>query len=176
VAQQEDKDDVAGTSDRKVGRRSFLASAATAAAGVVAGADAGAEPAEKTLLAPPCGLYCGSCDDYAAGICHGCACDCGKCNGAPQARACSVRKCADARGAEHCGTCREFACSLLIGFCNDPIWVSHRCAIDNLRRRNRLGTRRWLAEQADYWRDPSRRKAMLFLLSECKERARRARG
>jgi len=157
-------------------RRALVRAAGSAVAGLAVGArgDTGSVAAESALLAPPCGLYCGSCDDFVHGICHGCGCSCGHCNGEPQARACAIRECSDERGVEHCGRCAEFPCTKLIAFCNDPIWFSHGVAIENLRRRTRIGTPAWLAEQAEYWSDPERLRRMLFLLAECKEREARA--
>lgn len=165
-----------GPGPARLNRRALVRAAGAAVAGLAIGAtaDGGSTTEERSLLAPPCGLYCGSCDDFVHEICHGCGCRCGHCNGNAQASGCVIRQCADRRGVEHCGLCAELPCTALIAFCHDPIWFSHGVAIENLRRRARIGTAAWLAEQADYWSDPDRMRRMLFLLAECKERAGRA--
>ncbi len=160
----------------RLSRRALLLAAGTAAAGLAgaAHADGGEVVAGGPQLAPPCGLYCGACDDLEQGNCHGCGCACGHCAAAGQERRCAVLACAREHRVEHCGLCREFPCTALIGFCNDPIWFSHRAAIENLRRRARIGTAAWTAEQAEYWSNPDNKRRMLFLLAECKERAAKA--
>lgn len=160
----------------RMDRRALLLAAGSAAVGLAgaAHADGGEQQVGGPRMAPPCGLYCGACDDLASGNCHGCGCACGHCAAEGQAGQCAIQRCAAKRRVEHCGACSELPCTELIGFCNDPIWFSHRSAIENLRRRARIGTEAWLAEQAEYWSDPDRKRRMLFLLAECKERAAKA--
>ena len=45
---------------------------------------------------------------------------------------------------------------MLIEFCFDPIWRSHRPVIENLRRQKKIGYEAWLAEQKEYWSDPEK--------------------
>ncbi len=163
-------------------RRRFLKAGAAGAAAIVSAGAAGAAdaavavpkeaPVNGATLAPACGLYCGACGDHAAKTCHGCGCDCGRCAGKGHARACEIAKCAEGRKLAHCGECGDFACTRLVGFCFDPVWRTHLPVIEDLRRRKAIGTDKWLAEQAEYWRDGDRLAARIAMHAECERKWR----
>jgi hypothetical protein len=105
-------------------------------------------------LAPACGLYCEVCSDYIeTKECHGCRCDCKSCAGIGHAAHCDISQCAASKKVEHCGLCEDFPCTMLSQFANDPVWTTHLVVIDNLKRRAKIGTSKWLEEQKEYWSD-----------------------
>lgn len=112
---------------------------------------------DGNLLAP-CGLYCGICNDFNTGECKGCAsgCECGKCAACWHHTHCDIAQCAEKRGHKTCAECEDLPCTMLIEFCFDPIWRSHRPVIENLRRQKKIGFEAWLAEQKEYWSDPEK--------------------
>ena len=161
-------------------RREFLKASVTGAAALALGARA-ALAQEKAMtheadvtLAPPCGLYCGICGARASYDCHGCGCDCGMCAGQGHATSCKIARCAAERKVDSCADCKEFACTRLIQFCYDPIWRTHAPVIENLRRRKTVGTKAWLAEQEEFWKDEKHREGWMALGRECSERNRQA--
>ena len=113
----------------------------------------------KTCLAGACGLYCGTCssDD-----CHGCGCKCGQCAGSGRLGVCPVGPCISSRKVESCADCEEFPCTRLIEFTHDPVFTTHAVCIDNLRRRQRIGTEKWIEEQKEYFSDDRNRKMSRF--------------
>ncbi len=127
-------------------------------------------------LAPACGLYCGICADHQSGECHGCGCDCGRCAGQAHAAQCATAHCAASRKIESCADCAELPCTKLIQFAFDPIWRTHGVCIENLRRRKQIGTARWLAEQAAYWKDEQARRGWAALYEECSVKWRQAKS
>jgi hypothetical protein len=125
------------------------------------------EEQKSTFFAAPCGLYCGICLEQACGKCHGCGCDCGKCNGQGRIKSCAIAKCAKSRNLESCAQCADLPCSRLIQFTCSPIWRTHTPCIENLRRQKQIGTQAWLAEQEAYWQDVNLREAWHQLGREC---------
>lgn len=123
-------------------------------------------------LSPACGLYCGVCADYVAGQCHGCGCACGACAGQAHVDHCAIVKCVRERNLESCADCDELPCTRVIQFTNDPIWTTHSVCIENLRRRKRIGTDRWMLEQEHHWSDERRRKTEVRHHDECARRWR----
>lgn len=155
-------------------RRQFLAGAGALAANLTPLRVLATEPegdAKDRLLAPPCGLYCGTCDEFAAGRCHGCGCGCGKCHGKFSADHCEIYACATSHRVEHCGVCTEFPCTKLIGASFDPTWLPQG-QIENLRRRVKIRTKPWIVEQRKHW-TPDRKRALHLALAECKARQER---
>ena len=129
------------------------------------------ETSEK-YLAPACGLFCGCCEALLIDKdCHGCGCDCGKCAGSEQASGCKIRECASGRGYESCADCPELPCTRLNQFVHDPVWRTHLPALENLRRRKRIGTEKWIEEQKAYWSDPMRLDREIKCHQECNQRA-----
>ncbi len=127
--------------------------------------------AEPVRPAAPCGLYCGICgDNIKTGECHGCGCDCGGCAGAWHMAHCRIAQCVTERGHESCAACPQLPCTRLVQFCCDPIWRTHRPVIENLRRRQRIGTEAWIAEQEEFWSDPVRKRRWLASGEDCKRR------
>jgi len=125
------------------------------------------------LLAAPCGLYCGACGEYVNGKCHGCPCPCGQCAGAKYAAGCEVVKCVRGRKIESCADCPELPCTRIIQMANDPVWGTGSLNVENLRRRKRLGTDAWLAEQKQYWSDTKKRDRWIARARECMDRAQK---
>jgi hypothetical protein len=128
-------------------------------------------PNDKKKLAPPCGLYCGSCSELLLDeTCHGCGCECGLCAAAPHRAACALYCCVTEKGLESCAECDDFPCTRLIQFAYDPIWRTHLPVLENLRRRQRISVEAWLDEQEAYWADQRRLDRWLQLHRECKAR------
>lgn len=127
----------------------------------------------QTSLAAPCGLYCGVCNDRAAGECHACGCACGHCAGSAHVDYCAIAQCARDRGHESCADCIDLPCTRLIQFTNDPIWRTHASCIENLRRRRKIGTAAWLREQEAYWADLDVRAIWDAFAAGCSARYRR---
>lgn len=155
-------------------RRTFLKGAGVVAAaftlepGQTAGEVAAAPSDDKdALLAAPCGLYCGTCDEHAAGTCHGCKCKCGKCDGIGHAEGCRINKCASGRRLDSCSKCPDMPCTALVGFAMDPIWRTHAPCIENLRRQNKIGVQAWLREQAAFWSDEQELRKWRMFGDEC---------
>jgi hypothetical protein len=129
------------------------------------GAPAGAK--EPKPLAAPCGLYCGVCPEHLDGKCHGvCGCSCGQCEGAKFAKGCETAQCVFGKGLESCADCPELPCTRLIMSANDPLYVTGAPNLENLRRRKRIGTDAWLAEQKQYWSDTKKRDRWVKLIRE----------
>ena len=127
---------------------------------------------ERAKLAAPCGLYCGACIDYLVyKSCHGCDCECGKCDASGHHERCDIFKCCVKQNDhEACYQCDEFPCSILIRFCYDPVWLHHLPVIENLRRRKMLGTDEWLKEQAKTWSNEWYLQRWIWLQKECEKR------
>jgi hypothetical protein len=58
--------------------------------------------ADLVELAPPCGMYCGSCKFYLAEKCEGCK--------RMRKEICPIWKCAEECGVRFCGECEHFPC------------------------------------------------------------------
>jgi hypothetical protein len=73
------------------------------------------------------------------------------CPGCPAANAkmfwgeCRVSKCCGNKGHEHCGKCTNFACAALNEFAYDPVQGDNGARLENLKKRNEIGTEAWLA-------------------------------
>lgn len=97
----------------------------------------------KRRLAAVCGLYCGTCEGFAAegGTCRGCAYQLGLAvDGECQIFQCCVVE----RGLEHCGLCVDFPCQLFLSSAG-PMEVQRRYR--SLLRRAEVGTDVWIEEQ-----------------------------
>lgn len=131
---------------------------------------------EDLKLAAPCGLYCGACIDYLVyKSCHGCACECGKCDASGHRETCSIYKCCfEQRGNKACYECEEFPCSILIRFCYSPVWLHHLPVIENLRRRKTIGSEKWVKEQKENWSNEWYLRRWLWLQKECEKRLERS--
>jgi hypothetical protein len=144
--------------------------AATVAASAVASADekpATEQPAQKPgekapRLAGACGLFCGACSDMKEGRCHGCGCACGECVASSHAKHCKMVNCTAKKGLSNCGECKNSPCVNLTMHTHDPIWRSHAQSLDNLKRRNTIGTDAWIAEQQKFWADEDNQKKWAF--------------
>jgi hypothetical protein len=130
--------------------------------------------ANRRNLAAPCGLYCGACIAYLVSkTCHGCMCTCGNCDAKSLRKKCRIHSCCFKRhNIEACCKCKDFPCSLLTQFCHDPVWTTHSTVIENLRRRKKLGTDKWLEEQARTWRDRKYLCRWLWLQEKCMNKSR----
>ncbi len=131
----------------------------------------GTKVSDRGMLAPACGLYCGVCADKISGQCHGCGCECGKCAGKWRHDHCEIHKCSKGRGLESCAACTDLPCTMLIQFAHDPVWTTHSVCIDNLKRRRKLGTSKWIDEQKNYWSDENRVKKETYHHDECARKA-----
>lgn len=131
---------------------------------------------DEPKLAAPCGLYCGACIDYAVyESCHGCGCDCGKCDASGHHERCEIYTCCvKQKGFEACYECQEFPCSKLIQFCYNPVWLHHLPIIENLRRRKNIGTENWLKEQEKTWSNEWYLKRWIWFQKECEKRLERS--
>lgn len=131
---------------------------------------------DDNKLAAPCGLYCGACIDYLVyKNCHGCGCNCGTCAASEHHKRCGVYKCCvEQKGHETCRECKELACSKLIQFCYNPVWLYHLSVIENLRRQKAIGTEKWLKEQKETWSIERYLQRWLWLQKECKSRLERS--
>ena len=126
------------------------------------------ENLDKKSLAAPCGLYCGVCADNAISKeCHGCGCKCGQCAGEWHSNHCDISMCVSSKNLESCADCEELSCTRLIQFTHDPIWTTHSVCIDNLRRRKKTGTEKWIAEQEEYFSDDNNRKKEILHHDKC---------
>lgn len=126
------------------------------------------ENTNRECLAAPCGLYCGICaDNVVKKACHGCSCKCGQCAGDWHSDHCAISKCVSSKQIDSCADCDELPCTRLIQFTHDPIWTTHSVCIDNLRRRLRMGTEKWLEEQEEYFSDDSKRKREMIHHDKC---------
>jgi hypothetical protein len=122
-------------------------------------------------LAAPCGLYCGACIAYSVKDCHGCGCNCGACDAIEHHKSCEIYKCCVQKAhLEACCECENFPCSLLIRFCNDPVWRTHLAVIENLRRRKKIGSDKWLEEQEQVWKNQRYLNRWLWFQKECAKR------
>jgi len=130
--------------------------------------------ASRSKLAAPCGLYCGVCIAYLVSkSCHGCGCTCGSCAASTHHNECEIYKCCVREAnLEACCECEDFPCSLLIRFCNDPVWRTHLVVIENLRRRRKTGADGWLEEQEQTWKNRKDVRRWLWFQKECIDRRR----
>jgi hypothetical protein len=95
----------------------------------------------------PCGLYCAICVDHVVNkVCHGCGCECGRCAGTAHAENCQIAQCVAKQGFETCAECDELPCTDLILFAYHPLWQHHLPVIEVLRRAQKVGKERLLAE------------------------------
>ncbi|MBN1428452.1 MAG: DUF3795 domain-containing protein [Anaerolineae bacterium] len=125
---------------------------------------------DSRLLLAACGLYCGACYHFRAGLPEGRhlleeASQQGKsregftCQGCrsialyihPGCSQCRIRDCADSRAIPHCGVCPEFPCEQLIAFQHDG-HIHHLDILDQLKTLREKGSVCWLAEQERRWR------------------------
>ena len=122
---------------------------------------------DANLLAP-CGLYCGICNDFAAGECAGCGsdCSCGSCVACWHHEHCAIYQCVAEKGYKTCAECEDLPCTMLIEFACDPFWRSHLPVIENLRRMKKIGYETWLAEQKEYWSNPEKLNRFRYSQSE----------
>ena len=140
--------------------------------------------------AAPCGLYCGACSIYVAGIrgdskrleqiaramaeylgrpvevkdlaCGGCL------SGviALQCRDCVRRACALGKGLTHCAQCSDFPCQRIIDFNNDGM-RHHSEVLDNIRRQRLIGIDAWIEEQKERWRCHNCGHAVDWYINQC---------
>lgn len=127
-------------------------------------------------IAAPCGLYCGACIDYLVDKnCHGCGCDCGKCEASEHQKRCDLYNCCvKEKDFADCSECKQFPCAKLIRFCYNPIWLHHLPVIENLRRRKIIGTKNWLREQKEIWSSEWYLRRWLWFQKECENRLKRS--
>ncbi len=105
--------------------------------------------------APPCGLYCGTCEHLG----DKCVGGCGEVEGKPfwtslmKIDICPLYDCAvNKNGIEHCGKCERLPCKLFNEF-HDPALsadeakqaVLDRC--EELKKRAAIGTEAWLEDK-----------------------------
>ena len=107
-----------------------------------------------TNLAPPCGLYCGTCE-HLGEKCRGCGHQGGKPFWTAMAKVenCPLYDCCQNRKQlEHCGLCDDFPCETFNSL-RDPS-LSDEAAEESLRERQKdltlrkeVGTETWLEEK-----------------------------
>lgn len=121
---------------------------------------------DENVLLGVCGLFCGACDHYCAYTpkgrhlggkrpegdreleeCHGCRSSLLT----TSCRNCTIRKCANRRGALHCGLCSEYPCRQLKAFQHDGR-IHHIPILDNLESLRKHGPKQWLLDQQQRWR------------------------
>ena len=101
----------------------------------------------RRRFAAVCGKCCLTCAPVAAGECRGCGYELGR----PPHGECALFQCAlVVHGVEHCGLCDQFPCDLFRAT-GDVDDLERR--IVSLRRREEIGTERWLRERAGHCRD-----------------------
>lgn len=126
-------------------------------------------PCPSALIAA-CGLYCGACYHYHAGLpsgehllreaavsgkplagltCQGCWSD--RLYLHPGCAQCGLRACAQSRGLTHCGACPELPCERLLAFQNDGR-PHHRDVVQQAHAWRQLGSMRWEKGQRARWR------------------------
>lgn len=116
-----------------------------------------------------CGIYCGSCPIYRAShdndektrfnlsFSTRCTLDQIKCEGCGTSdrfalsKGCIYRKCANGRGLESCGECKDFPCEALQYFYDDGV-NKVKEAPENAKRIKEIGIDKWLEEMDDKWR------------------------
>jgi hypothetical protein len=124
---------------------------------------------DRSDLLAACGLYCGACYHYRAGLpggqhlldeaarqgrlqsgytCQGCRS--GVLYLHPGCARCQLRACADGRDLDHCDQCPEFPCEQLMAFQGDGR-LHHRDVVRNLAALSTSGAEAWLAGQARRW-------------------------
>ncbi len=131
---------------------------------------------DEEKLAAPCGLYCGACIDYLVyKSCHGCGCECGKCDASGHHKRCNIYKCCvEQKHNKACCECEEFPCSMLIRFCYSPVWLHHLPVIENLRRRKTIGSEKWVKEQEEIWSNEWYLRRWLWFQKQCEKRLERS--
>lgn len=113
----------------------------------------------KSILAAPCGIYCGACPSYLkAKSCYGCRSE------AKQKRTskygCRIRQCClGDKGLSFCYECEEFPCQKLRtklpeSHPGDKRFAYRHEVIANLLKVKDVGLEIWLEEQATKWRCP----------------------
>ena len=128
----------------------------------------------STEFVAPCGLYCGVCLDRVVNkVCHGCGCTCGACAGQWHHEHCDISQCTVKRRIETCADCDDFPCSRLIKFTFEPCGENHRSVLENLRRIQKVGKARFLAEQEELFADDKARYSWAFAEHEAGERWQR---
>lgn len=104
-----------------------------------------------------CGLYCTACEYRETNPCAGCMAVEGRPIWVAQVgiEVCPLYECCVAdRGMKHCGTCDDLPCEQFLKS-HDPSLGPEEARedicrrVETLRRRGRVGTRRWLQEQSD---------------------------
>lgn len=127
--------------------------------------------AEK-ILAAPCGLYCGLCDSYLEGLCHGCGCEKQDCKAEWHHKHCIIFECLKKRKLSGCHECKDFPCTSIIQFTFDPVWKTHLMCIENLQRRKKIRTEAWIKEQKTFWgKNKKLRDKWIKLKKECREKS-----
>lgn len=112
----------------------------------------------------PCGLYCAVClDNMVNHVCHGCGCTCGDCAGDGHHQNCEISVCASSKGLETCAECDDFPCIELIQFAYHPFAIHHLQAIEILRRVQKVGKEKVLAELRAYFADEQTRLQWAFI-------------
>ena len=106
-------------------------------------------------LAPVCGLYCGSCE-HLGKDCQGCGHEEGKPFWTIYAKieACPLYTCCvNEKHLEHCGLCKELPCETFREFYDPSLSREEAekavlCRIDELKKRRKTGTGKWLEDVA----------------------------
>ena len=106
-----------------------------------------------TILAAPCGAYCGGCKHF--NQCHGCV----QAKGKPfwttmfRLNICPLYDCAvNQKHLEHCGLCDRFPCQIFTSM-RDPSLSKEeadkviKTKQDNLIQRKKIGTEAWVKTQ-----------------------------
>lgn len=103
-----------------------------------------------------CGLFCGNClyfQNTAKGIGtdlgDGTFADCKGCNSGsatPWCTDCGIKKCNREKGIRYCLQCKDFPCSQMTGFINDPKYAYHIDVEDNMKKLQEKGLEIWSEE------------------------------
>jgi hypothetical protein len=109
---------------------------------------------ENTILATPCGLFCGDCE-FLGNLCRGCEQVQGKPFWTAQFKFefCPLYDCCfNQKQLEHCGMCNDFPCNTF-NLLRDPSLSDEEAAKalqkrkSDLMRRKEIGTEAWLDER-----------------------------
>ncbi len=121
-----------------------------------------------SLIAAPCGLYCGECLGFQRGTCKGCRSGKGEC--LKYRKVCRIFECClNRRKFDFCYQCSDFPCKKIKNFFDTEEWYDE--VTNNQKRIKQTGLNKWLKEQekrVKKLKNCAKSKG-LFHCSECEE-------
>ena len=97
-----------------------------------------------SLLAAPCGLYCGECLGFQRRTCKGCRSGKGEC--LKYRGICKIFECClNEKKLDFCYQCNQFPCKKFKDFFETKEWYEE--VTNNLKRIEKIGLDKWLKEQ-----------------------------